>query len=739
VPEPETDRSPQAIFRLAIQHHKAGRLRQAEQAYLQVADKHPNHADTIHMLGVIAHQKGNHAKAVDLIERAIALNGGNAAYYSNLGVALRSLNRLPEAAEKLRQAVRVDPDYPAARKNLGVTLREMSCPEQAEEHLRAAVKMAPDDAGNCKGLGALLMDMGKAAEAAELFARAARLAPQDAEVQNNLGVALNEMGRLEESAQALRKAISMDSSKAEAYNNLGLTLSAQGQYDDAVAQYRQAIELSSDFALAHSNLGVVLKEQGKLDESLASFNRALELDPNHVAARNNLGDALNCLGRHDQAIKQLAKAIELDPNCFEAHNNMGLALNNLDRPAEATRYLEQSLQLNGNYVPAQINLGNALVSRGNVEEGAAHYLQALELQADCVPAYYSLAINSRKSFSDEELRQTESLLSRRKQSDEDRMLLSFTLAQVLAKKGLHKEAFEHCRRANDLRKSDFLKRGVRFDIDKHASLVDETISTFTSGFFEQTKGSGIETELPIFVVGMPRSGTTLIEQIVSSHHAIHGAGELPDIEYMVADLPTTIASRADYPRCLQDAPVEKLRQLAERHLRKLAQLGGKVARVVDKMTVNFLHLGLIATLFPKARVIHCMRDPRDICVSCYFHNFARAGLCFAFDLDHLGAFYSQYERLMSHWRKVLPLRMMEVQYEQMVYQQEPMTRKLIEFCGLQWDPNCLAFHKNDRPVKTASALQVRQPIYSTSIARWRNYQEQLKPFTAWLESPRSEL
>ncbi len=731
----ETNHPSKAAFDEAVEHHQAGRVAEAEAIYLRIAQQYPNHADAIHMLGVIAHQQGNHGKAAELIRQAIALNGDSAPYYSNLGVTLRAMGRLEEAAEQLQQAVTLNPDYAVAQKNLGVTLRGLGRSEEAVKRFRRALEIDPDDVGTCKSLGASCIDLGRAEEAAELFARAVALVPDDPEAHNNLGVAMKDLGRFGESEQSLRKAIKLDPTRAEAYNNLGLTLSAQGDYDEAVELCRQAIDLAPDFTMAHSNLGVALKEQGKLAESLTALRRALELDPKHVAAHNNLGDVLNSLGRHEEAVKHLTRAIKLDPNCHEAYNNLGLALNNLERPVEATRYLERSLELSPVYVPAHINLGNALVSQGRIEEGTAHYLQALDLQPDCVAAYYSLAINSRRTFSDEEIHHTESLLSADRQSEDDRMLLSFTLAQIVAKEGRHDEAFEYCRQANDLRKARYRKRGVTFDIDAHVSLVDGIISTFSAEFFERTRSWGIESELPVFIVGMPRSGTTLVEQIISSHHSVFGAGELPDIEYMVADLPTTLGVPDRYPGCIVQAAPEELHKLAQAHLQRLRGLGGEATNVVDKMTVNFLHLGLIATLFPTARVIHCMRDPRDICVSCYFHNFARAGLCFTFDLEHLGAFYAQYERLMSHWREVLPLQMMDVSYEELVHDQDTGTRNLVAFCGLEWDPDCLAFHKNQRTVKTASALQVRQPIYTTSVGRWKNYQRQLKPFTDWLNSP----
>jgi hypothetical protein len=226
---------------------------------------------------------------------------------------------------------------------------------------------------------------------------------------------------------------------------------------------------------------------------------------------------------------------------------------------------------------------------------------------------------------------------------------------------------------------------------------------------------------------MPRSGTTLVEQILASHPNVFGAGELNLIPQLAADLPGLLRSSLNYPRCLDRLDAARAGEIARRHVDRLRDLGGSASRVVDKMTINFLHLGLIAVLFPEARVIHCRRDPRDICLSCFFHNFASPGLNFTFSLQDLGFYYQQYERLMDHWRQVLPLPIFEIQYEELVSAPEQWTRALLDFCGLAWDDRCLAFHQTERQVKTASALQVRQPMYTRSVGRWKPYEIQLQP------------
>ncbi len=715
------------IFNEAVAHHQAGRLPAAEALYLEILKAQPNHADALHLLGVIEHQRGRNEQAIELIRRAIALGPGNAAYYSNLAVALRGLKRLPEAVTQLEQAVKLAPDYAAAHKNLAVTLSELGRIADAVLEWHRAVDLNPKDGGAFKGLGASLMRLGRCDEAAVVFARAVALRADDPEALNNLGAAFNDLHRPAEAEKHLGRALELSPNNAEVHNNLGLALGALGRKAEAIEHLRRAVELSPGFALAFNNLGVALKDSGNLAEALVALQQALKIDPRHVAAHNNLGDVLNSLARYDEALRFLNRALELDPNCFEALNNLGVTLSNLDRPAEAARYLERSLQLNPRYLPAHVNLGNALVAEGHIEEGTTHYLRAIELDPNGIGAYYALASNSRYKFTADQVAHVESLLATARSAD-DRMLLEFALGLVLDKAGRYDQAFAYCREANDLKKAAYRKQGIAFNPEAHGALVERIVSTFTPEFFKRTVAWGDDSEVPVFIVGMPRSSTTLVEQIVSSHPAVFGAGELADIELMAADLPKTLGTTSRYPECLAGAAPEAIRKLAEGHLRHLRELGGEAARVVDKMTVNFVHLGLIATLFPRARVIHCIRDPRDICVSCYFHNFARAGLAFTFDLEHLGVFYAQYERLMAHWHRVLPLQILDVPYEQLVGDQEGFTRKMIEFCGLPWDPRCMAFEKNPRPVKTASALQVRQPMYKTSLARWKHFEKHLAPF-----------
>jgi Sulfotransferase family len=306
------------------------------------------------------------------------------------------------------------------------------------------------------------------------------------------------------------------------------------------------------------------------------------------------------------------------------------------------------------------------------------------------------------------------------------------LGHLLDRAGSTDEAFEQFKQGNALRRSLLQQSGAAFDAAAHSRRIDRTIFFFSPDFLQRNQEFGLPTDVPVFIVGMPRSGSTLVEQILSQHSQVHGAGELKDVHRLVANLPARLGSTAEYPECLAELDATTARELAEAHLQRLTRRSGAAARVTDKMLDNFLHLGLLATLFPRARVIHCRRDPRDVCLSCYFNYFN--GLPFTWDLDDLGRYYRDYERLMAHWGAVLALPILDVAYEDLVADLESQCRRLVDFCGLAWEEQCLRYNENRRVVQTMSKLQVRQPIYTSSVGRWRHYAAQLEPLLQALQS-----
>jgi tetratricopeptide (TPR) repeat protein len=680
---------------VAIQHHRAGRLQAAEQIYQQVLAVEPNHADAWHLLGVIAHQRGKHGIAVEYIGRAIGLEGNVAEYNNTLGGVYCSLRRTAEAIACYRRALELKPDLAEGHYNLGNALKDQGELDEAVACYRRALELKPDFAEARNNLGNALKDQGKLDEAVACYRRTAELKPGDAEAHYNLGNLLHDQEKPDEAIACYRRALELKPDFAEGHYNLGNALKDQGKLDEAVACYRRALELKSDFAEAHNNLGAAFKVQGKLDEAIACCRRALVLKPDHAGAHGNLGNALKDQGKLDEAVACYRQAIALKPDDAEVHGNLGIALEEIGDLRGAEDCFRAALRHNSRFA-------------------LAHY-QLAELLGGKLPQQ-DLAAQRR-------------LLEETGLTGAQRLLLHFGLARVLDGRGEYAEAAEHLDRGNALQLSEWRKRCQEYDPDEHESFVTRMVEASTPGFFQRVRGFGLESELPVFVVGLPRSGTTLIEQILASHSQVFGAGEI----LLVRDTMAAIGGQgADFIGGLRQLDRQTASRLASRHLEELRGLDRGALRIVDKTPDNYLYLGLLASLFPRAKLIHCRRDLRDVAVSCWMTHFEE--IRWANDQPHIVSQFCEYQRVMEHWRKVLPVPLMEVDYEEAVADPEGVARKLVAWCGLAWEPACLKFQQAKRAVRTASAVQVRQPVFRTSVGRWKHYEHALASLLARVES-----
>jgi hypothetical protein len=364
---------------------------------------------------------------------------------------------------------------------------------------------------------------------------------------------------------------------------------------------------------------------------------------------------------------------------------------------------------------------------GDFPDAERCWRTALRLDARLAGAFAALATMLRAKLPDDDLAAMRQLLADPDLHQGRRCALQFGLSQVLDAQGAYDMAGQSLREANALALDGNRKRGLEYDPKAHDRLVSGMIAVCTPALFERVRGFGLETERPIFIVGLPRSGTTLTEQILAAHSQVFGAGELrfgrDDFEALVTEVDGRLEALARL-----DAATTG--HIALDHLARLHQLNADRSCVADKMPDNYLYLGLLVILFPKAKFIHCRRDPRDIAVSCWMTNFSH--IRWANDPDHIASRFSEYHRIMEHWRRVLPVPVLEVDYEETVTDLEGVARRLVAWCGLDWEPACLAFHEGRRPVRTASVTQVRQPIYSRSVARWKHYEQTLGPLFAKL-------
>jgi tetratricopeptide (TPR) repeat protein len=511
--------------------------------------------------------------------------------------------------------------------------------------------------------------------------------PNEALLHNISGAFYQETGQLNESLDSFEKAVTINPDYAEAHYNLGVTLQQLGQLEAAMKSYEQAIAIKHAYPNAHNNLGAILQELGQLDAAVKSYEQAIAIKPDYADAYNNLGNALRGLGQMDAGVNSLKKAIAINPDYAQAHNNLGVS------------FQEQS----------------------QVDDAVKQYEKAIALKPDYVSAHHHLSVLKKYTASDPHIAQMQSLLSTSNLSQSDRTHLCFALAKVNEDLGKQDELFEFLHEGNRLR-----KEGLNYSLDN-----SQILSSIIKKMFSSTLSLSYEpsTIKPVFIVGMLRSGTSLVEQIIASHHAVHGAGELTTLANLIEPILNDHLAKDKYK--LSEKTFLSIRQ---EYLEALSRFNVPENVITDKMPLNCQYIGFILSAFPEAKIVHMKRDARATCWSIYKHYFSSAGNGWAYNMDDLAGFYGIYSNIMDFWHQTFPDQIYDLCYEDLTTNQEEETRKLLQYCELDWDENCLNFHTSKRAVKTASALQVRQKMYQGSSEAWKKHEEYLQPLIKALSS-----
>jgi tetratricopeptide (TPR) repeat protein len=680
---------------LAVRHHQAGNLGEAETLYRRVLDVDPRNPDALHLLGVVAQQFERYEVAIQLIRSALRERPSMAAAHSNLGAALQAVGQMDEAVACFRKAVQLKPDYVEALNNLGNALQNQD----------------------------------KLVEAIAILQQALRLRPGDAVSLTNLGIALQKQGRLDEAIAHHQQAIWHMPTHADAHNNLGSVLQAQGKVDEAAASYEQALRLRPNHVDALTNLGLALLTLGRVDEAIARHEQALHFKPNYHPAHNNLGVALTQKGKLDAAVASYEQALRIKPDYAEAHRNLGRIRLTQSRLEEALACYEASVRHEPNSPNAHCELGRVLQELGNFDGAESAFRTALRLEPGFAEALWGLTIQKRGQLTADDRTLLEQRLTEPNLNDTDRSKILFSLAQFGDAKGDYERAAAHLRQANALALASRRQNGKGYDPGEYERFIDSLVAGFTPEFFARVRGFGLETERPVFIVGLPRSGTTLTEQILAAHSRVFSAGELFVTHTDFNALGLLSEARNAFAE-LPGLQCDVVRRLAQQHDDQLSAMNRTADRIVDKMPDNYLYLGLLAVLFPKGKFIHCRRDLRDVALSCWMTPLTSP---WSNDHEHIAGRIRGYKRLMEHWREVLPVSLLEVNYEETVSDLPGVARRLVEWCGLDWEPACLKFNEGVRPVRTASKIQVREPVYTRSVGRWRNYEREMNDLFAALE------
>ena len=530
--------------------------------------------------------------------------------------------------------------------------------------------------------------------------------------------ALFDAHRLNEAEELYLQLSQIDPGDPEVRATLGVIMGQSGRMNEAASYFQKAIALRPDFAEAHYNLGKACKELGQLDLAASSYEAAVRLRPDWPEALNNLGHVLSYLGRMHDAIKCYRRVLAIKPDYAPTYKALSGLLITLGEMNEAMDCIQKLEQLVPGNIDTKVAEAKILEQQGHTDQALAIAQQLYESHMDNLEVDFLYASLCRNN---DAITLLEPWLTRsdKKVDTQQRVMLHFKLGDLYDAQDNYQQAFEHYLVANQL-------KARTYNIEAFSTFVDGLISIFTPEFMSSAPRASHKSSRPIFILGMPRSGTTLVEQILASHPDVFGAGELEFIRHITTELFQADEYGKFSTDCLSDLNIDTCNRLAGTYLEHLKELSAEPCYVTDKMPQNFLGLGIISLLFPKARIIHCRRDPIDTCLSCFFHNFG-ATHPYAYNLEILGRYYKEYQRIMQHWQEVLGIPMLDVSYEALVADQESMTRALLEYCNLEWNDRCLRFYDNKRTVSTLSYDQVRKPIYTRSIGRWKHYEPYLMP------------
>jgi len=661
------------------------------------------------------YSSGNISEALDTVQTLISYHPSESLLHNISGVCYKEVGQLEMAVECFEKAIAIKPDFTDAHFNLGLTLQELNQLDAAVKCYEVTLGLQNNYIKAYNNLGIIYKELGQMQDAVKSFEQVIALQPDYAEAYNNLGTTLEEMGQLDEAVNCYEKALGIQPDDVNVLNNLGSTHNLLGQNNEALNSYKQVLSINPDSAAAHNNIGIIYQEMGQVEEAIKYYTKVITINPEHAEAHNNLGSCYNTLKQFDAAIKSYGKAIAINPNHADTHSNLGIALHELGQSDEALNSFKQVLIINPNDAGAFNYIGIILQELGHTDAAFSNFVHALAINPGNIEFHRNLALMKNYKKGDTQLTQMQSLLSADNLSQSERIQLCFALAKAYADLGEKDELFKVLNEGNQLRKEE-LNYSVEKDLNNHSLLKKMFVSNI-----ENSSSYDPLAIRPIFIVGMPRSGTTLVEQIISSHHKVYGAGELS----ILGNLVTPIMN--DYVAYNHSLSLKKIVSIRQRYSNNLSNLNASESIITDKMTQNFRYIGFILKAFPEAKIINLKRDSRAVCWSIYKSYFPAKGLGFAFNMKDLARYCNSYNELMIFWHELFPNKIYDICYEDLTTNQEEETKKLLEYCELDWDDNCLNFHKNKRTVKTTSSLQVREKMYQGSSEAWKKYEKQIQP------------
>lgn len=770
---------------VAKQHHLNGNLLIAEQVYKDILKAIPNDFNSLYYLSVVSYQRGNREEALGYIGQAIEVKNDHPESWNAYAIMLAEKGETEKAIEYWKKAIEFAPEFAEAYSNMGNGYWELGQFDESKKACDKAIQLNPKHGGSYLNLGNALMGLDQKEDAIEVWQKLLELEPENIRAYINLGNAYKELGEYKKSEEYCEKALELDPNDPKAILNYANAKQALGQHEEAEELYQKVVKIDPTYAAAHNNLAISMIDQHKYEEAITSLRYALAFEPEYVDALSSLAFALFETGQILEAEKIARKAFALDPTDTEIRVNLAEILFRVDRFDEAKvlfdqaleetpddirlllrfsfvlerlnrideaievikraaeiskespdiwhrmasiyfminkldialEYIDKAIGLKPDFAAALATKSEILQSQGDMKEAEKMARQAIDHSPNLPHPYFTISKLKKFEADDADFKKMQQLAEVSKSlGQENAISLHYSLFKAFEDIKDYKKSFEALQKGSDLKFNS-----VYYDKTVNARALENMHKYWNKESVQEMQGKGFDDGSPVFIVGMPRSGTTLTEQIISSHPEVYGAGELTfigDIEKKIGLIKPDTAAKfgKEY--------IKQIRDIADES--KSAKL------ITDKMPGNFAKMGVILSALPNAKVIHCRRNPIDTCLSCYKQLFAM-GHYWSYNFDAMAKQYDMYMAMMAHWRKLYPDQFLEINYEDTVEDFENQARKLIDYVGLEWDEACLSPHKSKRAVMTASKGQVRKPIYKTSVEAWRRYEDELAPLVEKLQ------
>ncbi|MGK0500541.1 MAG: tetratricopeptide (TPR) repeat protein [Oceanicoccus sp.] len=636
--------------------------------------------------------KGQLQQAADLCQRALQRSPEDVNMTALLGAVMLQASNYPAAEKHLRQAIDLAPSFAKPHEDLGILLVNLKRETEAIPLLQKAVRLDPSLELAYFNLGKALASNGKGTDADKAFEAAFELSPERKLMA--MAAEHHRHGKADQAEQLYRQVLQKNPDNVDAMRMLAILACASSHFDDAERLLRKAIAIAPDFLGAYLDLGKILKDTDRLEEAIDCFRKGVAIAPNDFQPQLQLASSLPAAALNEESVSVHQRALQIKPN----------------------------------HPGALLGLGHALKTCGRQEEGIAAYQQCIKVKPNNGEIWWSLANLKTYSFSDEEITEMEQRVRTEGLDSSAEVNFLFALGKAFEDREDYDKSWQYYEEGNSKQRMNVGYDPVLTEIQNN-----DIIEVFDKDFFASRKNTGNPDPSPIFILGLPRSGSTLLEQILASHSMVEGTSELPYLGRIASSMNRNRADGVNYPQAMLELDDKHLSKLGDAYMQraKMHRVEGKPF-FIDKMPNNFPNVGLLHAMLPNAKIIDARRHPLDSCFGNFKQLYAK-GQNFTYDLSDIGEYFLEYHRLMDHWNEVLPGQVLRCQYEDTVNDLEGQVKRILRFCGLPWEDACLNFHQSDRIVRTASSEQVRQPIYNKSIGTWRRFESGLEELVNVLE------